>query len=226
MELSEAVDKATAEVHVWAVKVGKDMKPFDLDMQAIRKLATRAQQIEYSSVIDGLVRKVANACSEKVIHSIDFNVLDNLPIEDPQVEGLIEKYSEVLAEEILDLSYQFFALGYILGDPTWDRQEHSSATYTKAMKATDRGTHQALIARFRGESFLYERFTEKAAHANTYVSELFHRMHVDHCRETVENWARITTGITTYESFQVGLRTRRCLEEDAAFDSIIKDLED
>lgn len=223
MELSDAVEKAADEMV--RPMVGMALTPSGpaiLDHTFEGK-----HNFEYLQYLRPLVKKwsavVGQAIEDKAVELGEFEKQDHRA-DDGDVQPVINEFDAIYDTVGVDIACGVFALGYQLGDPVYDKQEHDKKTFHTAL--ADRATQQILITRFRGESFLRERFSRDFKSGGDAISHAFSSLNLPHTQENVNEWGKLSTIFCFYEAFQVGLRARRIWEEDMAFDQIARGLED
>lgn len=224
MELSEAVQKA-AEQSVMPL-LSMAMTPSGPKISDL--MHEGSHNYEYLQELRPLMTKwttsVGKAVRDKCVELGEFDDRPNFEVTDEYKEWIVDQLDVVYQTTGVDIACGIFALGYLLGDPTWDKQTHDRKTFHSAL--ADRDTQQLLALRFRQEMFLRDRFFDLIKTGAEVISAAFNQMSIPHNEENVQEWGRLSVLICFYEAFQVGLRSRRIWEEDMTFDQIARGLED
>lgn len=219
MELHEAVKKASGSLHASAVQLVQT--PDGIDLQHVSPKLRDADTYDYIEQLAPLVSRWGGIMGEEIREATRATFDPNFNDEDK----VSEMYDKVFETTGMSLCCSVFSLGYLLGDPQFDRQEHNKKTFFLATTG-ERDTHRALIARFSKEEFLREEYGDKLAHAATYISVVYQQLDVEHTPENVKEWGKLTASLVLFDAFQTGLRTRRIMEEESAFDQIARNLEE
>lgn len=221
MELSEAVEKAADDVTM--PMLGMALTP--AGPRFIETDFLGEDKYEYLQSVRPLMSKWAliagTAVADRAEELGEFNEPNVSKPEQSEVSSELDIVFDTVG---VDVACGIFALGYQLGDPVWDKQEHDRKTFHSAL--ADRDTQKLLHYRFKNEAFLRERFQGLIHGGAEVMSSAFSKFNMPHTYENVKEWGRLSVTICYYEAFQVGLRARRIWEEDMTFDQIARSLED
>ena len=217
MELSDAVDKAYSTMESWGLALTQSRTSLEIDRAFL-------SEFSYQQSIEPFIKK----CGDKVAENVDEfipgdDVLekDGLGLSSPSRSTVGDR----LVSEATKMCFPVFAMGWVLGAPEWDARPHNRETYVAALR-DQQDAMRILVNRFSAEYFLHEKFEQKALHGGGFLAEVFGKMQLPQNKRNVKKWCRLTTALAMYEAFQVGLRTRRVVEEDAAIQHLTDDFKD
>lgn len=219
MELHEAVDKASGAMLTTTVALIQTDDGVELhDMSNTLRDGTA---YEYMDQLQPLVRKWGDAVGIAMLKEI------GIPPEHPTDEDHEQASAastQVFTTTGVDICCSVFSLGYLLGDPRHDKKPHDRKTFFTAVTG-DGPISRVLVRRFVKEDFLRGMYAEKLDYAANYISMVYQQLNMAHTEENIHQWAKLATSLVMYDAFQTGLRTRRLMEEDSAFDQIARNLE-
>lgn len=224
MELSEAVAKAADDVVM-------PMMGMALTPSGPRFLDSSLDggNYEYQNELKPLIDKWSTSVGEMITNKAEelgeFRN-DGLGIlaESTDVAALNDAFDRIFDTAAVDIACGVFALGYQLGDPQWDSQQHDRKTFHSAL--ADRETQQLLYARFKREAFLRERFADLLKAGGEIISKAFSAINMPHTKKSVCEWGKLSVVVCFYDAFQIGLKSRRIWEEDMTFTQIARGLEE
>jgi hypothetical protein len=185
-----------------------------------------SSKYEYLAELKPLMSKWGDIVGERILEAAKANYqFEDDDLTDAQAQATQEAFDAVYNSTGVDVAVGVFSLGYLLGDPKWDKQPHDRKTFHQALKE-DIETQKVLTARFKGEGFLRERFSSFISLGAGIMSDMFRRTNVPHNEKNVHEWGKLSVTVCFFEAFQIGLKARRIWEEDATFDQIARGLED
>lgn len=220
MELHEAVEKASTPLHSSAVQLVQT--PEGIDLVDVSHTLRDGTEYEYVDQLNPLVRRWGAVLGEE-IQKVTAPVFDHHEQDEHDIVG--QEYEKVFKTTGVELCVSVFSLGYQLGDPQYDRGVKNKKTFFRAIQ-DDGAVTRVLVTRFSKETFLRDQYEDKLGHAATYISMVYQQLNVDHTPDNVREWGKLTASLVLYDAFQTGLRTRRLMEEESAFDQIARNMEE
>lgn len=225
MRVGEAFEKVTREISQTIQRdTGLDPEGInDLSLEDLRKL-TEVNGALTPYLYDGAVRDFITSRAKKRAQAmIDDAIAKGLEFTPEEIVRTVDVMTDDLVDQWHQDMLQMFALAYSFADPAFADVEHDKDGFVQLCREVDRDLISIQVAQFASDTLLRDIIGQRIVLAANFTSQMFAQIGKPQTKFGLRDWFFQVWATVALNCFVAGHLVRKLLEEEAAFEAMMKE---